>query len=166
MDSDGVPLLCDFGISRIVEDNFTVAGTSSLRGNTRWMSIELLDPRNLQDPARDHEFHTKQSDIWAYGMILYVSKRSYSVIMCLLTENQEILTGKVPYNKLTNDLQVVMAIISGRLPENPRWTDVESNRLWRICERCWDKDPVGRPSTKDILECFGVGSRRLCESHF
>ena len=73
MDSHGVPMLSDFGISRIVEESVTVSGTSSLRGNIRWMSIELLDPRILNESNTKHEFHTKQSDVWAYGMVLYVS---------------------------------------------------------------------------------------------
>ena len=66
-------MLADFGISRIIEESVTVSGTSSLRGNIRWMSIELLDPRILNESNTKHEFHTKQSDVWAYGMVLYVS---------------------------------------------------------------------------------------------
>ena len=70
---DGVPLLSDFGISRIVENSITVTGTSSLNGNARWMSIELFDPSILEDSSRNHELHTKRSDVWAYGMVVYVS---------------------------------------------------------------------------------------------
>ena len=73
MNPDGVPLLTDFGISRIVENNVTVTGTSSLGGNTRWMSIELFDTSILEDSNRNHGLHTKRSDVWAYGMVVYVS---------------------------------------------------------------------------------------------
>ena len=73
MNPNGVPLLTDFGISRIVENSVTVTGTSSLGGNARWMSIELFDTSILEDSDRNHELHTKRSDIWAYGMVLYVS---------------------------------------------------------------------------------------------
>lgn len=74
MNIDGIPLLTDFGISRIVEESVTLTGTSSLKGNTRWMSIELLNPDILEGSTKKHEFHTKQSDVWAYGMVLYVSE--------------------------------------------------------------------------------------------
>ena len=73
MNPNGVPLLTDFGISRIVENSVTVTGTSSLGGNARWMSIELFDPSILEDSNRNHGLHTKQSDVWAYGMVVYVS---------------------------------------------------------------------------------------------
>ena len=37
------------------------------------MSIELFDPSILEDSSRNHELHTKRSDVWAYGMVVYVS---------------------------------------------------------------------------------------------
>lgn len=39
-----------------------------VKGSTRWMAIELHDPPEDSDPK-----HSKETDIWAYGMTLYVS---------------------------------------------------------------------------------------------
>ena len=50
-----------------------MTGTSSLSGNARWMSIELFNPSVSEDSSRNHELHTKRSDVWAYGMVIYVS---------------------------------------------------------------------------------------------
>ena len=73
MSANGSPVLCDFGISRIHRDGMTLAGTAILRGNARWMAIELLE----HDPnvIADHSLHTKASDVWAYGMVLYVRQQ-------------------------------------------------------------------------------------------
>ena len=67
---DGKPMLSDFGVSRLIVESVTVAGTTSLKGNTRWMAVELIDTR---DPLQNHQFHTKETDVWAFGMVVYVS---------------------------------------------------------------------------------------------
>lgn len=73
--SDERPIITDFGVSRLLVDGVTVAGTSSLKGNVRWMAIELIDP---QAPlgTQIHQLHTKATDMWAFGMVLYVSHAS------------------------------------------------------------------------------------------
>ncbi|KLO08493.1 kinase-like protein [Schizopora paradoxa] len=64
----GEPLLADFGISRIVT---TTSGTTStnVKGSTRWMAFELLS----DDGAEDR--HTVMTDIWAFGMVVYLLTR-------------------------------------------------------------------------------------------
>lgn len=68
MDDDGNPLLCDFGISRMLEKTATypISHTTAtgLRGTVRYMSKELL---------KENASHTESSDIWAFGMTIYVS---------------------------------------------------------------------------------------------
>ena len=44
----------------------TTTVTGDRRGSTRWMAPELLD---MDDP----QLHSKESDVWAFGMTLYVS---------------------------------------------------------------------------------------------
>lgn len=69
--ADERPLLTDFGISRLLIESKTLTGTNSLKGNVRWMSIELLDWR-VHATIPQHQFHTKASDVWAFGMVVYV----------------------------------------------------------------------------------------------
>lgn len=69
-------MLCDFGISRVVIESKTMTGTTSLKGNIRWMAVELLHPHAHAGDAAKHQFHTRESDVWAYGMVVNVSRAS------------------------------------------------------------------------------------------
>jgi serine/threonine protein kinase len=75
-------MISDFGISRILINSITVAGTSNLKGNTRWLSVELIDPRMRPDSS-SHQFHTKQTDVWAFGMVVYVSIYTFFVTLAV-----------------------------------------------------------------------------------
>ena len=70
---DGLALLCDFGIARLLRNNVTIEGTSTLKGSARWMAPELLDPPS-EPPIKpgEHQFQTSISDVWAFGMTVYV----------------------------------------------------------------------------------------------
>jgi serine/threonine protein kinase len=73
---DGRPVLSDFGFSRTVIGNTIWTGTTPMKGNVRWMAYELLIPQTRTNESlmdSRHQFHTKESDIWAFGMITYVS---------------------------------------------------------------------------------------------
>ena len=69
MNSDGHPMLADFGISRFVSVNGEPAEVS-YEGSIRWMARELI--RTLMSES-SHLVHTKESDVWAFGMVVYVS---------------------------------------------------------------------------------------------
>ena len=69
MNSNGHPMLADFGISRFDSVNGEPAEVS-YEGSIRWMAIELIDEL-MSGSGR--LVHTKESDIWAFGMAVYVS---------------------------------------------------------------------------------------------
>lgn len=63
---EGVPQLCDFGLSKIVADEIGGMTTSSeAAGSLRWMSPERFRGDTV----------TTSSDVWAYGMTALVSIR-------------------------------------------------------------------------------------------
>ena len=70
------PLITDFGISKL--ENPSSSGSSplgfssdTLRGSIRWMACELLiGPSQIDETEMTY---SKDSDIWAFGMVIYVS---------------------------------------------------------------------------------------------
>jgi serine/threonine protein kinase len=147
-------MLTDFGISRILIESKTFTGTNSLKGNVRWMAAELLDWK-LHDSQPEHQFHTKATDVWAFGMVLYVrALLSPSSNMYSFHYIQELIARNVPFFNLTHEPVVMMAIIHGERPTDlngVQWNEgVEL--LWGICERCWFINPAERPQISNILE--------------
>ena len=70
MAGDGRLILSDFGISRLLINSVTIAGTTSIKGNMRWMAPELILPEEGVVPK--HSCHTRATDVWAFGMVVYV----------------------------------------------------------------------------------------------
>ena len=66
-------MLCDFGISRMVKDGVMVMGTDTFKFNINWLAIELIIPTDSAGSAAVNGMHTMKSDIWAMGMVFYVS---------------------------------------------------------------------------------------------
>ena len=61
----GQPLLCDFGISFMILSSQTLTSTTGgFTGSLPWTSPELLENTTK---------HTVESDVWAFGMTIYVS---------------------------------------------------------------------------------------------
>ena len=68
MNHYGEPLITDFGLSRMITYSQTFMASAmngSIKRSLRWMAYELL---SREDEAK----HTKESDMWAYGMTIYV----------------------------------------------------------------------------------------------
>lgn len=68
-------MLSDFGTSRVVRAETTLTGTSTFKFSLRWTAIELLmpgDTTGLNFGGKQYNFHTASSDVWAFGMVLYV----------------------------------------------------------------------------------------------
>lgn len=64
----GHPLIADFGVSYIMAASMTMmVGTKaeSVKGTTRWTAVELFSIESESNP-------TKESDVWAFGMVIYV----------------------------------------------------------------------------------------------
>ncbi|KZV89786.1 kinase-like protein [Exidia glandulosa HHB12029] len=59
---DGTALVCDFGISVMLEEQSTSTQRTSMKGTCRWMAPELFS----DDAAR----HTLLSDLWALGCLI------------------------------------------------------------------------------------------------
>lgn len=66
VDKDGVPLICDFGVSRMMEDRTLWMTTTEHAGGTiRWQAPELI--------REEQRTGTESSDVYAFGMTSLVS---------------------------------------------------------------------------------------------
>jgi hypothetical protein len=80
--STGVPMLSDFGVSRVIAASNITTGTSA-GCSTRWMAYELFPPLD-EVPQLDGTSYRRpvtaneKTDVWAFGMTVYVSNDRFS----------------------------------------------------------------------------------------
>ncbi|KAG9003497.1 hypothetical protein FRB94_003080 [Tulasnella sp. JGI-2019a] len=134
LDVDVRPVLCDFGMTKILDSEFNCTSTAMKgAGSLRWMSPELMNnaPR------------TPGSDIYSFGMTI-------------------VITGKVPYPDLNNQFALAKALINGqRPPATPSTRNGRSfGNLWELASRCWEDDPAKRPSASDVAAVVSVALAR------
>ena len=67
MSNEGRPLICDFGLARIVPESASLSNTTTVRGSARWMAREFF---NIDDPVKKH---SEATDVWGFGATVYVS---------------------------------------------------------------------------------------------
>ncbi len=75
------------------------------------------------------------------------------LLPCLqkLTQHSKILTNQRPFYQYTIDPQVISALIRAEIPIRPA-TDIISNEMWSLMEKCWDYVPRKRPTCENIRE--------------
>ena len=122
-------------------------------GTIRYLAYELLAQI---DTYRSHSIKT---DVWAFGMTVYVGFLLVNLFLLLIT-TQELLTERRPYHDILNS-QVAMAIVQRNLPVlEPRIEaliergDLSKNFLWHVCLECWSHDPQERLDMKEVSERF------------
>ncbi|KAI5115173.1 hypothetical protein M0805_009706 [Coniferiporia weirii] len=148
VNSSGDAAICDFGISRTMNASEpTLAGNTSPRGGVmgsiRWLSYELLCHSEI------YTKHTKESDVWAFGMTLY-----------------ELLAKEHPYAHIRIDAQVAISIFRKELPRPPTPVNTWPERLqnvWELCKSCWTLDPRSRISMSVALKTLKGLNTKLPE---
>ncbi|KZT36413.1 kinase-like protein [Sistotremastrum suecicum HHB10207 ss-3] len=144
MTDDGVPVLADFGLATLVENDpslgpthemITSTTTASLRGTPRWMAPELL--------MSESQKSNNETDVWAFGCFVL-----------------ELITLAVPYSSCRTDVNAMAAIMRGRLPydftPHPPNNSVPTPfqpypNLWALCLRCWETNIPQRITVPEIL---------------
>ncbi|KAJ6598287.1 kinase-like domain-containing protein [Mycena vulgaris] len=123
--------IADFGLSK-VSDAMTLRFTHSIAtpqgGTGRYQAPELLQGESKTDFA---------SDVYAFACVCY-----------------EILTGKVPFHEIPNDMAVMLKVLNGQRPPQPiscsGTTPLDS--LWKLLQDCWREKSDTRPVAVQIVE--------------
>lgn len=67
-------------------------------------------------------------------------------------------TGRLPFIDIASDAEVIYQVIQGGRPKRPVVHDdpgVEiRDDLWDLIQRCWEHQPLDRPSINDVLRMF------------
>ena len=133
----------------------TVVGTTSLKGVMRWMAPELV--MLGEGKSSGHPFHTKATDVWAFGLVVYVCATRPANASSTLTACQEAMAGNIPFYT-HSDAQAVVSIMNRKLPDKPKSRRISGSGLellWGCCNACWKHDPARRPTVtgvRDFLE--------------
>ncbi|KAF8596615.1 kinase-like protein [Ceratobasidium sp. AG-I] len=138
--SEGVLKINDFDHSILASMTLRFSQTSKNGGGTlRWMAPELLEIMSDELEAAPTPARNKQTDMYAFGM--------------------EILTGRIPYFELRNDMSIYRAISIQRAPNRPKELaeiDDRANKMWQLLMRCWDHDPEARPDASYAFSYVGI----------
>ncbi|KAJ7765638.1 kinase-like domain-containing protein [Mycena metata] len=129
VDKNGVPCLCDFGISKIL--NSQGFSTSSV-GTAPYMAPELfLVVGTTGDETLDRASTSKRTDMYSLALLVL-----------------EILTTKLEHRP-SHAVLAAQALSSLR----PRRSDYQSvdSAVWNFLESCWEPDPNLRPTVCDFI---------------
>ncbi|UJR26945.1 hypothetical protein I4U23_008253 [Adineta vaga] len=127
LDVDGNIKLIDFGCAKRLKQNQNTHSMrqilKSMKGTANWMAPEVIAETG----------HGKKADIWSIG--------------CTLCE---MATGKPPWSSEHNHLTVLVIIVNGTKPpaDLPDTCPVTAQEFFRLC---LTRDPISRPSAKDLL---------------
>ncbi|KAL0576017.1 hypothetical protein V5O48_005962 [Marasmius crinis-equi] len=133
--------LADFGLARIAYESTILDNTSSngRRGSTRWMAPEMFV---VPEPS---------SGGGTLGRGPHAARDIYAYACTVL----EIMTGKPPFSELSEG-QLIAQVSGGQstLPRRPTPSDNVwcPDDVWILLGRCWDMNPLGRPTAYDILK--------------
>ncbi|KAJ7883532.1 kinase-like domain-containing protein [Mycena olivaceomarginata] len=127
--------IADFGLSAIAEAmtvRFTHTTVTARGGTARYQAPELFEVGN---PAPIHY----GSDVYAFSCVTY-----------------EILTGKVPFYELRNDMAVMTRVAQGYRPPRPdSCSSPDLDGVWELMQKCWEEDVQTRPTASQIVEWLG-----------
>ncbi|KAF9257179.1 kinase-like protein [Marasmius fiardii PR-910] len=132
INSQGNPLIGDFGLSKMVDDMTDTPFTqsNSAANLCRWFAPEVYTEEGIISFA---------SDVYSFGMTVL-----------------ELYTHEYPYSKIKHPQGVVLVVAKGQTP--PRPNDAEVSRrgfdenIWKLLLECWSPMASARPTITDILE--------------
>ncbi|KAF9268622.1 kinase-like protein [Marasmius fiardii PR-910] len=132
INSQGDPLISDFGLSKMMEDmtNTPFTQSNGVANLYRWFAPEIY--------IRSGSI-SLSSDIYSFGMTVL-----------------ELFTHQYPYWKIKHPPEVVLVVARKRPPPQPKEARVIERGLdddmWKLLIECWDHIPSARPTIEEVLD--------------
>ncbi|KAH9475510.1 putative serine/threonine-protein kinase [Psilocybe cubensis] len=124
--------LSDFGLSNVMaEARINSFLSSTVGGAPRWTAPELLHVGT--DPIAPADM-TKKCDIYSFGSVAL-----------------QVISGRIPYEDIVSEVQVIMQLIKGINPPRPA-EPLLSDAFWEFIVLCWSRDPFKRPEIDQVRE--------------
>ncbi|PPQ91813.1 hypothetical protein CVT25_000262 [Psilocybe cyanescens] len=128
--------LSDFGLSNVmaeVRNNSFISST--VGGAPRWTAPELF---HVGTDISAVPTVTKQCDIYSFGSVAL-----------------QVISGRIPYEDIISDVQVIMQLIKGSDPPRPA-EPMLSDAFWDFIVLCWSRNPFSRPEIDQVREMLQV----------
>merc|ERR1711991_1037359 len=125
---DSTPLakLCDFGLGKIMEENYYTVSTPGVPIPLKWTSLEALEKKQFSE----------KSDVWSFGVLMY-----------------EIFSlGSDPYFDWSPK-EIVPRLRKGERLACPTTC---SAAIYKIMCSCWNESPKERPSFEALYEILAT----------
>ncbi|CAI9291540.1 unnamed protein product [Lactuca saligna] len=104
-------------------------GVARFQNQEGVMTAETGTYRWMAPEVINHQPYDQKADVFSFAIVLW-----------------ELVTAKIPYDNMT-PLQAALGVRQGRRPELPTNTHP---KLLELMQRCWETDPVNRPSFSEI----------------
>jgi serine/threonine protein kinase len=128
--------ICDFGMSKIMEEVTDISASKSLttnEGSARYVAPELIEANEAST--------TMASDTYSFAMLIL-----------------ECVTQKAPFANLKRDAAVIHAIVNKKQcparPDNPEAQRWITDELWELMKKCWSTAPSARPTMEEVHTFF------------
>jgi serine/threonine protein kinase len=144
----GVPCICDFGFSKIVNrPGFTTRSV----GTVPYLAPELLfvfGDKSVNERARRT---TQSSDIYAFALLVLEVQAAYPSLLSELNRDWQILIAEPPKGRPSR-VFVEFHVFEALRPQREDYgTELVTEKMWDVLERCWDFNPHARPNIGEIL---------------
>ncbi|KAF8596626.1 kinase-like protein [Ceratobasidium sp. AG-I] len=131
---DGIAKIADFGNTVLKDYSVMFTGTRIHSSTLRWTAPELLEAKNG---------HTVPGDVYALGMTIF-----------------EVITGRRPYDNMSDPAVIFMMFSSPRTPERPTdcipLDNFLADALWTLLGECWSYDANSRPLAAEVEEMLSI----------
>ncbi|KAG8922777.1 hypothetical protein FRC00_007056, partial [Tulasnella sp. 408] len=134
VNDDGEVELCDFGISRVLEDVPSGFTTGAGAGTLPYQAPEYL-VNNTRSTA---------ADVYSFGGVML-----------------KVLTGKVPFASVPQG-RLVIEVSRGKKPNRKEYQfslpQVVVKELWELMNRCWSFNATERPTMAVVVQEIRAGA--------